>query len=96
MSMAGVETKARGKRKEREGRVLNRSGDKSVVVQVERHKRHPLYGKVVRQTKRLHAHDESNQVRPGDRVRIVETRPLSRTKRWRIIEILDRGSELTE
>ncbi len=77
----------RGTRRSRKGTVLRRSGDKTVVVTVERRKRHPLYGKVVRYTKKLHVHDENMEAAPGDRVRIMETRPLSKLKRWRLLEV---------
>lgn len=66
--------------------------DKTVVVAVDRFVRHPLYKKIVRRTSKFMAHDEKNQCRVGDRVRIVETRPLSRHKRWRVIEVLARAS----
>ena len=74
-------------RKERLGVVLSRSGEKSVVVQVEGRRQHPLYGKVVRFRKKFHVHDEKNEARLGDKVRIEECRPISRLKRWRLIEI---------
>ena len=86
MSAAG--TKQRGVRKRRKGIVVSRSGDKTVVVRVEMKKRHPIYGKVVRSFSKLHAHDEENSAAVGDEVRIVETRPLSRLKRWRLVEVL--------
>ena len=74
-------------RKERLGVVLSRSGEKSLVVQVEGRRQHPLYGKVVRFRKKFHVHDEKNEARLGDKVRIEECRPISRLKRWRLIEI---------
>ncbi len=76
----------RGNRKVRKGTVVSKSGDKSAVVRTERRERHPLYGKVVRRFKKYHAHDEDNSVAVGDEVTIVETRPLSATKRWRIVK----------
>ena len=76
----------RGSRKVRKGIVVSKSGDKSVIVQAERRERHPLYGKVVRVFRKYHAHDEENSTKVGDRVSIMETRPLSATKRWRIIK----------
>ncbi|MDD2455217.1 MAG: 30S ribosomal protein S17 [Kiritimatiellae bacterium] len=76
----------RGARKVRKGIVVSKSGIKSVIVQGERRERHPLYGKVVRRFKKYHAHDEDNTARVGDRVTIMETRPLSATKRWRIVK----------
>lgn len=81
----------RGERKVRDGVVVSDKMDKTVVVQVERRTKHPLYGKTVTRSKRYHAHDEANDVRVGDRVRITETRPLSKTKRWRVVEVLERA-----
>jgi small subunit ribosomal protein S17 len=75
-------------RKERSGVVIGKSGDKSLVVSVERRLRHPLYKKVVKRFKKLHAHDEKNEAAVGDKVRIVESRPLSRIKRWRLVEVV--------
>ena len=84
-------TEARNARKVREGLVVSDKMDKTVVVAVERLKRHPLYGRVQRVTKKFKAHDETNECKPGDRVRIVETRPLSKQKCWRILEIVERA-----
>jgi small subunit ribosomal protein S17 len=84
--MAESNSGGRGVRKEREGVVISVSGSKSVVVRVEARKRHPVYSKVIRQFAKFHAHDEKSEARVGDKVRIVETRPLSRLKRWRVIE----------
>ena len=81
-------TEARGKRKVRVGRVVSDRGEKTISVAVERMFRHPLYGRVIRRTKRYMAHDEENLAHIGDFVRIAETRPLSRRKRWRLVEIL--------
>src|SRR5215210_5067185 len=81
----------RGRRKVREGYVISDKMDKTVVVAVEDRVKHRLYGKVVRQTARLKAHDEANSAGIGDRVRIMETRPLSATKRWRLVEILEKA-----
>ena len=81
----------RGERKVRTGVVVSDAMDKTVVVKVERRTRHPLYGKSVRRTSKLHAHDEANDAKVGDLVRLMETRPLSATKRWRIVEILERA-----
>jgi small subunit ribosomal protein S17 len=78
----------RGRRKERNGVVVSRSGDKTVVVRVDRRVRHRLYGKLMKQTSKYHVHDEGNEASVGDRVRFRETRPLSRTKRWRLVEIV--------
>jgi small subunit ribosomal protein S17 len=82
---------ARGFRKTREGLVVSDKMDKTVVVAVEDRVKHALYGKVIRRTNKLKAHDETNQVGVGDRVLIMETRPLSATKRWRVVEVLERA-----
>jgi len=79
-----------GKRKVREGVVVSDKMDKTVVVAVETRKVHPLYKKAISVTKKYKAHDENNACKIGDKVRIVETRPLSREKRWRVIEILSK------
>jgi small subunit ribosomal protein S17 len=84
------EANARNRRKVRQGIVVSDKGDKTVVVSVERRFPHPLYGKAVTRTKRYHAHDEENQFQVGDVVRISETRPLSRLKRWRVVELVER------
>jgi small subunit ribosomal protein S17 len=84
-------TVQRGHRKLRKGTVVGKSGDKSVVVRVEQKKRHPLYGKVVRRYKKFHAHDEKNEAAVGDQVQIAETRPVSKMKRWRVVEITTRA-----
>ncbi len=81
----------RERRKRLVGRVVSDKMQKTVVVQVERTKRHPLYGKVIRVRKKFYAHDENNECRVGDLVRIVESRPLSRLKRWVVEEILERS-----
>jgi small subunit ribosomal protein S17 len=78
------ESKERGSRKTRRGVVVSRSGDKSVIVRTERRLPHPEYGKVIRLYKKFHVHDERNDAKVGDTVEIVECRPLSRTKRWRL------------
>lgn len=83
----------RGKRKVLTGTVVSDKMDKTVVVAVETLVRHPLYGKTVRRTKKFKAHDEENTCRVGDRVRMMETRPLSKEKRWRIIQILERAEQ---
>ena len=85
--MPDVEVKKRGLRKQRLGVVVSKSGDKSIVVLVERRKQHPLYKKVVRQFKKYHVHDEKNEAKVGDRVEIVETRPISKLKRWRLTSV---------
>ncbi len=81
----------RNQRKVREGLVVSDKMDKTIVVAVEDRVKHALYGKVLRKTSRLKAHDETNQCGIGDRVRIMETRPLSATKRWRLIEVLEKA-----
>jgi len=81
----------RGFRKTREGLVVSDKMDKTVVVAVEDRFKHPLYGKVVRRTSKLKAHDESNAAGVGDKVLLMETRPLSATKRWRVVEILEKA-----
>jgi small subunit ribosomal protein S17 len=85
-------TKARGIRKTRTGDVVSRSGDKSIVVQVSTRKRHPIYGKVITTSKKYHAHDEANEAGVGDVVRISESRPISKQKRWRLVEVLEKRS----
>jgi small subunit ribosomal protein S17 len=82
---------ARNRRKVREGVVVSDKMDKTVVVVVEDRVKHPLYGKVLRRTSRLKAHDENNACGTGDRVLLMETRPLSATKRWRVVEILEKA-----
>ncbi len=84
-------TEARGRRKTREGLVLSDKMDKTVTVEVEERVKHPLYGKVIRRTSKLKAHDEQNACGTGDRVLLMETRPLSATKRWRVVEILEKA-----
>jgi len=79
----------RGRRQERRGRVVSASADKTIVVRVDVAKVHPMYKKVIKRSTRFHAHDEENQAKVGDIVRIVETRPLSRMKRWRLQEIVE-------
>jgi small subunit ribosomal protein S17 len=76
------------RRKVRQGIVVSDKGNKTIVVQVERTVRHPIYGKVMRRSKRFHAHDEQNTGKVGDVVRIMECRPLSRLKRWRLLEVV--------
>ncbi|MEW6063794.1 MAG: 30S ribosomal protein S17 [Bacillota bacterium] len=84
----------RNMRKVRQGRVVSDKMDKTIVVAVEDRVRHPLYNRTIRQTKKFKAHDEENSCRIGDTVRIMETRPLSKDKRWRVIEILERAEQL--
>jgi small subunit ribosomal protein S17 len=85
------QTAARGARKSRTGLVVSDKMEKTVVVAIERRVPHPVYGKMVTRTKRLKAHDEENSAKVGDTVRIVETRPLSKDKRWRVVEIMQRA-----
>jgi small subunit ribosomal protein S17 len=82
---------SRGYRKVREGLVVSDKMDKTVVVEVVERVKHPKYGKVIRRTKRYTAHDAANACGVGDRVRLMETRPLSATKRWRVAEILEKA-----
>ena len=84
-------SEVRRARKTREGLVVSDKMDKTVVVSVEDRVKHALYGKVLRKTSRLKAHDETNQCGIGDRVLIMETRPLSATKRWRLVEVLEKA-----
>jgi small subunit ribosomal protein S17 len=78
-------------RKIRIGKVVNNKMDKTVVVAVERTTRHPLYGKIIRSTKKFKVHDSENECRIGDKVKIMETRPLSKEKRWRLVEIIEKS-----
>lgn len=89
--MSETTTTTRGERKIREGLVVSDRMDKTVVVAVEDRFKHPMYGKVVRRTSRLKAHDEENSAGKGDRVLLMETRPLSASKRWRVVEILEKA-----
>ncbi len=82
---------ARTLRKTKTGVVVSNKMDKTIAVQVERRLRHPIYGKFVKRTKKFFAHDEQNQCNIGDIVRIMETRPLSKNKTWRLIEIIERA-----
>ena len=88
-----AETRGRHPRKSKVGRVVSDKMEKTIVVSVERLSRHPLYKRVIRLTTKFKAHDEANEARVGDLVRIEESRPLSATKRWRMVEILQRASE---
>ena len=88
---AGVTELKRGYRKTREGLVVSDKMDKTVVVAVEDRFKHPMYGKVVRRTSKLKAHDEANAAGIGDRVLLMETRPSPATKRWRVVEILEKA-----
>ncbi len=81
----------RANRKTRIGHVVSDKMDKTVVVRVETRVRHPLYGRIIRQSKKFKAHDESNESHIGDKVKIMETRPLSKEKRWRVVEIIEKA-----
>lgn len=83
--------RTRSARKVREGYVVSDKMDKTVVVALEDRKKHPLYGKIMRSTKRVKVHDEANTVGVGDLVRLMETRPLAATKRWRLVDVLERA-----
>lgn len=91
--MVEVKTNDRGVRKERSGVVASKSGDKSLVVLVETRKPHDVYRKVMTSTKKLYVHDEKNEAKEGDKVLVVETRPLSRTKRWRLVKIIEKVAD---
>jgi small subunit ribosomal protein S17 len=86
---------ARGKRKERVGEVLPSKMAKTIVVSVQRRFPHPKFKKVVTGYKKFYAHDEKGEAKPGDRVRIVETRPMSKLKRWQLVEVVERSAEET-
>jgi small subunit ribosomal protein S17 len=86
-----AETDNRNARKVRTGVVISRSGDKTVTVQITYRKHHPKYGKMMTLHKKLHCHDEKNECGLGDTVRVMETRPLSKTKCWRVVEIVERA-----
>ncbi|MBM3319833.1 MAG: 30S ribosomal protein S17 [Candidatus Eisenbacteria bacterium] len=85
------ETRAR--RKVRIGRVVKHGADKTAVVAIERRSPHPVYGKIVKRTSKIYVHDENNEARVNDLVRVMETRPLSKMKRWRLVEIVRRHEE---
>ena len=89
--MTNTESTERGTRKTRVGRVVSDKMQKTVVVAIERRVPHPVYGKMVTRTKKVKAHDEENTAKAGDLVRIAETRPLSKDKRWRLVEIVERA-----
>ncbi len=83
----------RNLRKTREGRVVSKSGDKTIVILIERRVRHPLYGKEMRVSKKVHVHDEDNRASVGDVVRVMETRPLSKLKRWRLVDVVSEAAK---
>ena len=86
-----MEEKTRALRKTRIGRVISDKMDKTIVVSIETSVRHPLYKKIIKRTLKLKAHDENNECSIGDRVRVMETRPLSKEKRWRLVEIVEKA-----
>ena len=86
-----IEIVERNLRKTRVGKVVSDKMDKTIVVAVENHVKHPLYGKIVKKTYKLKAHDENNECGIGDTVRVMETRPLSKDKRWRLVEIVEKA-----
>ena len=81
----------RNSRKVRQGMVVSAAGDKTIVVEVKSDKPHPVYGKMMSTTKKYHAHDEKNEAGVGDRVHIAETRPISKLKRWRLLDIIEKA-----
>jgi small subunit ribosomal protein S17 len=89
--MSEAEASPRTRRKVRTGIVVSDAMEKTVVVRISSQVRHPLYGKIVRRSTKLKAHDEAQDAKVGDTVRIVETRPLSKTKRWRVLEVIERA-----
>ena len=86
-----METNKRNSRKERVGLVVSDKMEKSITVAIERQVKHPMYGKFIKKTTKLMAHDEANDANKGDTVRIMETRPVSKNKRWRLVEVLERA-----
>ena len=84
-------TEERALRKSRVGMVVSNKMDKTIVVAIEDNVKHPVYGKIIKRTLKVHAHDENNECGVGDRVEIMETRPLSKTKRWRLVRIIEKA-----
>ena len=84
-------TEERTLRKVRVGMVVSDKMDKTVVIAIEDNVKHPVYGKIIKRTLKVHAHDENNECGGGDKVRIMETRPLSKTKRWRVVEVIEKA-----
>ena len=84
-------TEERALRKVRVGMVVSDKMDKTVVIAIEDNVKHPVYGKIIKRTLKVHAHDENNECGVGDKVRIMETRPLSKTKRWRLVQIIEKA-----
>jgi small subunit ribosomal protein S17 len=91
MAEAQAQEQERNARKVRRGYVVSEAMDKTITVEIEQRSTHPLYGKVVRSTRKVKAHDEQNNAHVGDLVSIMETRPLSKTKRWRLLDIVERA-----
>ena len=91
MTTDADQTAARTRRKVRQGLVVSDGMDKTVVVEIQRLKRHAVYGKTIKRSTKLKAHDETNDAHTGDTVKIMETRPISKSKRWRVIEIVERA-----
>ena len=91
MATKGMVMEERNLRKTRTGKVVSNKMDKTIVVAVENNVKHPVIGKIVKRTYKLKAHDENNQCGVGDRVRVMETRPLSKDKRWRVVEIVEKA-----
>jgi small subunit ribosomal protein S17 len=96
MTMAETTTKAQGRRKEVVGEVVSSKMHKTIVVQVTRKKAHPFYGRVIARNKKFYAHDENNQAHVGDVVRLEETRPLSKLKRWKLKDVVRKAALLPE
>src|ERR1700731_621485 len=94
-SSGATQATTKSRRQQKVGRVVSNKMDKTIVVAVESLKKHRIYKRTYKQTKKFHAHDEENTCQMGDTVRIEESRPLSRTKRWRLVEIVKRGSGIT-
>ena len=84
-------TQERALRKTRVGLVVSNKMDKTIVVAIEDNVKHPIYGKIIKRTLKVHAHDENNECSVGDKVEVMETRPLSKTKRWRLVEIIEKA-----
>ena len=84
-------TEERKLRKTRVGRVVSNKMDKTIVVAIEDNVKHPVYGKIIKHTLKIHAHDENNECNIGDKVSVMETRPLSKTKRWRLVSIIEKA-----
>ena len=84
-------TEERNLRKSRVGRVVSNKMDKTIVVAIEDNVKHPVYGKIIKHTLKIHAHDENNECNIGDKVSVMETRPLSKTKRWRLVSIIEKA-----